>query len=186
MIIKTQRPINFINTCKCIVDYKELEKAIIWYSTYPVASTKKIYLHGNYPAISIHKNKIHVHRLLMSYWMNAKIPTDFFVHHINGNKLDNRKENLSIVYITTHQRSHNKGKVISDRQKQIISENNKKRKGSKIGITKKGITYQKIWDLYKSGYSINKISIELDYDWGQVKTRLNEIYQNPELLKEGE
>lgn len=44
MIIKTQRPINFINTCKCIVDYKELEKAIIWYSTYPVASTKKIYL----------------------------------------------------------------------------------------------------------------------------------------------
>jgi hypothetical protein len=36
------------------------------------------------------------------------------------------------------------------------------------------------------GYNINKISKELNYDWQQVKNRLNEIYDNPELLEEGE
>ena len=38
--------------------------------------------------------------------------------------------------------------------------------------------------LHKKGYSINKISKELNYDWLQVKTRIDEIYDNPELLKE--
>ena len=49
---------------------------------------------------------------------------------------------------------------------------------------KRNITYKKIWELYQKGYSINKISKKLNYDWQQVKTRINEIYDNPELLKE--
>ena len=186
MTIKTQKTINIKNSCNCNVDYEELKKAIIWYSNSPVQSVKKIYLHGKYPAVTIGKDKIHIHRLLMSYWLNTKIPSNFLVHHINGNKLDARKENLAIVYITTHQSKHNKGKIISERQKEILKQNNHKRKGIKRGIVKKNVSYKKIWKLHQKGYSINKISKELDYDWQQVKIRINEIYDNLELLEEGE
>ncbi|MFR8116882.1 MAG: hypothetical protein ACLVAK_07770 [Clostridia bacterium] len=48
------------------------------------------------------------------------------------------------------------------------------------------MSYRKIWKLHQKGYNINKISKELNYDWQQVKNRLNEIYDNPELLEEGE
>lgn len=183
MTVKIQRAIRFNNTCNCIVDYKELEKAIIWYAKNPVQSVKKIYMHGNYPAITIKRNKIHIHRLLMNYWLDTKIPSNFYVHHINENKLDARKENLAVIFTTTHQSKHNKGKTITESQKEAIRVSNHKRKGIKRGFYKKDISYLKIWDLYQKGYSINKISKKLNYDWEQVKIRINEIYDNPELLK---
>ena len=42
MTIKIQKKIKFKNSCNCIVDYEELEKAIAWYSDNPVQSIKKI------------------------------------------------------------------------------------------------------------------------------------------------
>ena len=53
MIVKSQKRIEFINDCNCIVDYNELEKAIIWYQQKPTSRLRHIYLHGKYPAISI-------------------------------------------------------------------------------------------------------------------------------------
>lgn len=141
MTVKIQKKIEFNNTCNCIVDYNELENAILWYIEKPVQSIKKIYIHGNYPAITINREKIHIHRLLMEYWLKTDIPRNFYVHHINENKLDARKENLALIFMTTHQSKHNKGKVISQKQRK-----------------------------------------ELNYDWSQVKTRIDEIYDNPELL----
>lgn len=85
---------------------------------------------------------------------------------------------------TEHQRMHNIGKIHTERQRLATINSNHKRKGVKKGIIKPNITYQKIWDLYQKGYSINKISKILCYDWGQVKIRINEIYDNPELLEE--
>ena len=182
MIVKSQKRIEFINDCNCIVDYNELEKAIIWYQQKPTSRLRHIYLYGNYPAISINTEKIHVHRLLMEYLLKTNIPRNYYVHHINENKLYARKENLAIVFMTTHQSKHNKGKIISEKQKEAIRINNHKRLGTKRNFTRKDISYKKIWNLYQKGYSINKISRELNYDWQQVKDRLNEIYDNSELL----
>lgn len=86
MIIKEQKPIELINTCEAIYDEKELISAILWYAKKPVAKNKHIYMHGEYPAVSIYKEKIHIHRLLMLYWTNGNIKNDYIVHHINGNK----------------------------------------------------------------------------------------------------
>lgn len=63
MTLKIQKKIEFDNECKCLVDYSELEKAILWYQKKPSLSKKKIYLHGRYPAVSIHNEKIHVRRV---------------------------------------------------------------------------------------------------------------------------
>ena len=88
MTVKRQAKIDFSNECECLVDYSELEKAILWYQKKPSLSRKKIYLHGHYPAVSIHNEKIHIHRLLMQYWLKTRIPFEYSVHHLNENKLD--------------------------------------------------------------------------------------------------
>lgn len=35
MTVKIQKKIEFDNECKCLVDYSELEKAILWYQKKP-------------------------------------------------------------------------------------------------------------------------------------------------------
>ena len=66
-MVKIQRKIEFINNCCAVVDYDELEKAILLYSCKPTISKKHIFMYGNYPAVSIGKDKIHIHRLMMMY-----------------------------------------------------------------------------------------------------------------------
>ena len=128
MIVNEQKPIKFNNDVDCLVDYNELEKAIIWYQEKPTASNKKIYMFGNYPAVSIHNEKVHVHRLLMTYWLKTRIPSEYSVHHINHNKLDSRKENLSLVLNSAHNSAHMKGIEFSSDHRKKIGEANKKEK----------------------------------------------------------
>lgn len=73
MIVRTQKRIEFKNECNCIVDLVELEKSVIWIQSKPTARLKKIYMHGRYPAVSVHNKKIHVHRLLASYWERRQL-----------------------------------------------------------------------------------------------------------------
>lgn len=182
-MVNTQREIHFINDCNAIVDYKELESAILWYAKSPVVSKKHIYLFGKYPAVSICKKKIHIHRLLMMYWIKCNIPKDYSVHHIDKNKLNASKGNLALVFFRTHQSEHNKGKIISEEQRQKIIERNHKTKGIRRSY-KKPITAKQVYDLKNKGYSFNKISQMLNLDWGCVKQRYNDfIHDNPELLQ---
>ena len=49
-----------INDCNCTVDVFLLEEVILWYSknkNQRLRSIKHIYMHGNYPAITIGKEK---------------------------------------------------------------------------------------------------------------------------------
>jgi hypothetical protein len=73
MALKIQKPIEIINSCGAIFDETELKKAIIWFSDVPVIRFKKVYMHGCYPAVSIGKTKLHIHRLLMMYWSGDKL-----------------------------------------------------------------------------------------------------------------
>lgn len=56
ILIKSQKQISFLNDCNEIVDYSELEKAILWYAKSPVAQKKHIFMHGKYPAVNIQKD----------------------------------------------------------------------------------------------------------------------------------
>lgn len=134
MIVNFQKPIDFINDCKWIGDYKELEKAIKWFSSKPVAGCKHIYIHGRYPAISIYDQKIHVHRLLGMYRMKRELEVDEYVHHKNGNRLDCEGDNLEIMWASEHQSMTNKGRKHTQEHNQKIGEANKKRKGMKYKI----------------------------------------------------
>jgi hypothetical protein len=43
---------------------------------------------------------------------NGPVPAGFFVHHINGDGMDNRIENLTLVDALTHKRIHGGCKLI--------------------------------------------------------------------------
>lgn len=177
LIVNVQRDIEFINACCCIVDYKELDNAILWYQEKPTYHKKKIYLHGSYPCVSIYDKKIHVHRLLMMYWLGRKLKTNEHVHHRNGNKLDNSRDNLVIINASKHLSKHNKGKIFTKEHRQKISEENKKRKGQKMK-KRRNIPLIELGDFLQKGKSINWIANYYKVDWTTIKNRINE---NPEL-----
>ena len=182
-MVKIQRKIEFINDCYAVVDYGELEKAILWYSNKPTVSKKHIFMHGNYPAVSIGKEKMHIHRLMMMYWLNCKIPREFAVHHINENKLDSRKENLAVILNSTHISKHGKGRAVSDKVRKRMIAYNHTRKGTRQPFHRADISYVDVKKMLDKGYSLNMIAKTLGCDWSTVKARVDDLKNNPELLE---
>ena len=87
-----------------------LAQAILWYSQKPVFQVKKVFMYGRYAAVSIHKEKIHIHRLLMMWHLRRKLKTIEYVHHKNNNCLDNSLDNLEVLSASKHQSITNKGR----------------------------------------------------------------------------
>jgi len=110
MIVNKQKPICIEKTCHCWVDRHDIIKSILWWTDKPVCRIKKIFMHGRYPAISIHGQKIHLHRLLMSWKVGRKLNRKEYVHHKDENPLNNHLWNFEIQTPAKHQSITNKGR----------------------------------------------------------------------------
>ena len=176
MIVNTQKEIEFVNDCGALVDYSELSKAIIWYQDKPTARLKHIYMHCMYPTVSIHKKKIHVHRLLMMYWTQNKNIGSDIVHHTDGNKLNSMRWNLCIMKANEHGRMHNENKTISIKQRKRISECNRLRRGKKRRPTRPDVTRKEVIELIESGLSMTATAKRLNTTWNTIRRRMNEIH----------
>lgn len=62
---------------------------------------------GRYNRVQIDKKNLFIHRIVADYFIGDILGKD--IHHINGNPLDNRAENLQVLTKQEHKNKHKKG-----------------------------------------------------------------------------
>jgi len=202
MIVKYQKNITIINKCSALYDEETLIKAILWFTDKPVIQKKKVIMHGKYPAVNIYYKRIQIHRLIGMYISGEKCLSGYYIHHINGNRMDARNKNLKKIDISKHQSMHNKGKSITQEQRNKTGKasqfnwdsiwNHRKRGNNivnfkKLDATKKSnikCTNCKHWKANSNGEMICFITKEPKNYWNRCKGFQWRIHDKGELINE--
>jgi hypothetical protein len=75
-----------------------------------------------YKGIKVNGVKRDEHRVIMEKHIGRKLGRDEIVHHLNGDKRDNRLDNLQIVTRAEHGRMHQTGRILSAETRQKLCE----------------------------------------------------------------
>lgn len=110
-----------------------------------------------YKAIRVNGEKKDEHRHIMEQHIGRKLTRYEVVHHKNGNKRDNRIENLEIMSLSEHTRIHKIGKSVSKETKEKI----RNYRIGKPNISCRKLndeSVKKILEMKKEGFSNRKLA----------------------------
>jgi len=102
--LKRERKHRFCSR-KCEGEFKSYKNTLEnWKGNYIAKSTGYVYIMYN-------GKQVEEHRLVMMKHLGRKLKSNEHVHHINGNKTDNRIENLMLLTASEHKKLHMLDKI---------------------------------------------------------------------------
>ena len=139
----------------------DLIKAILNHTNTP-KKEYKITIRNQYPCLCIGHNHYYVHRLLGELYYGDL--SGYSIHHRNGIKTDNSRENLELITNSEHTTLHHTGNDFRTKEEMMRSviamANAKKRDDVSADEVKKlradGFTYKELCEHFKCGNSVIK------------------------------